>query len=489
MLHTFPTPLPDESLYSLAVRYNRAAANDSYRLTSSELFGTYSRTCGSILPCCLGVLSQRLDGLISVGELIQHHTLLPLYLPFLGEQGSLRASLCMERASGNGLKMSLGITASGFSNCSPFRYCPDCAVEDIELFGVAYWHRSHSAIGTFFCPRHNQILLHSVFPPLKDWRLMVLPGELPSEPIVSGIDSPVFRAIAVFQNWAIVNPSSVKKVFSGGVFQSRLSELGLLRHGRLKQQAISDYLSCKFAECGQQHEFGLVTSNPVWAINLLRFRGRVIQPFRFYFLCWCFSLSKDDLVCYPSIYCHASTASATIPSGKLRASNNAEARRQEFINDSNSKNSNKKNYNWLYRYDRAWLAGYISNHKYSRLSSSRVDWSSRDVSLSANLRCAHERLLQMPGKPIQITKSALLSGLQHGSQFIHNPSLFPGSKDLISSLIESTPDYQARKIKWVALSGALPCDAPIWMVLRFAGIRIKKISDNEIRQILHKYAL
>lgn len=66
----FPQPFPDESLYSLAVRYHKLAANPGYRVSSHELFGSYSRTCGSILPCCLGALSERLGGAIPVGELI-----------------------------------------------------------------------------------------------------------------------------------------------------------------------------------------------------------------------------------------------------------------------------------------------------------------------------------------------------------------------------------------------------------------------------------
>ncbi len=121
-LLVFPEPFPDESLYSLAVRYHRTVANDSYRLTSHELFGTYSRTCGSMLPCCLGALSQRLEGMYSVRDLIESRTLLPLYAPFLEEETYQAAMRCMEGSQGTGLKMSLGITASGFLQHASFRY-------------------------------------------------------------------------------------------------------------------------------------------------------------------------------------------------------------------------------------------------------------------------------------------------------------------------------------------------------------------------------
>jgi hypothetical protein len=135
-LLSFPQPFPDESLYSLAVRYNRLMANRSYRQTSQELFGTYSRTCGSILPCCLKALSQRLETAYSVPELIDHFTLLPLYQPFLSEEKYRAVCIAMAGNSGTGLKMSLGITASRFQKHASLRFCEVCVREDAQAFGT-----------------------------------------------------------------------------------------------------------------------------------------------------------------------------------------------------------------------------------------------------------------------------------------------------------------------------------------------------------------
>jgi len=101
-LLVFPEPFPDELLYSLVVRYHRMVANVSYRRTSQELFGTYSRTCGSVLPCCLEALSARTDGLVTVPELLRSLTLLPLYKPFLSPSTYEFAVRHMKGADGTG---------------------------------------------------------------------------------------------------------------------------------------------------------------------------------------------------------------------------------------------------------------------------------------------------------------------------------------------------------------------------------------------------
>ncbi len=131
----FPQPFADETLYSLVVRYHKLSANGSYRRTSQDLFGAYSRTCGSIVPCCLGALSQRLASAYSVTELIDRFTLLPLYEPFLSDATYSAACITMAGSDGTGLKMALGITASGFLKYASLRYCPSCVREDTQHCG------------------------------------------------------------------------------------------------------------------------------------------------------------------------------------------------------------------------------------------------------------------------------------------------------------------------------------------------------------------
>ncbi|GBH11725.1 Cyanate permease [Pseudomonas syringae pv. actinidiae] len=210
----FPQPFPDESLYSLAVRFHKLIAHESYRETSRELFGVYSRTCGSVLPCCLGSLSQRLKAAYSVDDLIERFTLLPLYRPFMAESKYPVVRATMAGSSGSGLKMSLGITASRFLKHDSFRYCESCTREDIQKYGVPYWHRIHQAIGSCCCPHHEEVLYAITFPDRADWRCMMLPTEAHGVPVMESACNAASITISKMQLWGLVyclkNKCSVK---------------------------------------------------------------------------------------------------------------------------------------------------------------------------------------------------------------------------------------------------------------------------------------
>jgi hypothetical protein len=254
-LLVFPEPFPDESLYSLAVRYHRTVANDSYRLTSHELFGTYSRTCGSVLPCCLGALSQRLGGMYSVRELVESRTLLPMYMPFLADAAYDSAVRRMEGCQGAGLKMSLGITASGLLKYSSFRYCESCVQHDTRDYGVPYWHRIHMAAGVCACPHHGNILLSANFSSGADWRCMFLPGESGGSPVLNDYYLRAANAVANMQFWGLDNPQRVSGLLRNRFLIWHLADMGMLHRGRLREQAIRIYVERRFKRCPQDMEF------------------------------------------------------------------------------------------------------------------------------------------------------------------------------------------------------------------------------------------
>ena len=89
---------------------------------------------------------------VSAEDIIQNHTLLPFFLPFLSRE---KADLFYMGARGEGV----GRTASrirgermGISSC---RYCPECAAEDRKTYNEAYWHRLHQLPGITVCFKHG----------------------------------------------------------------------------------------------------------------------------------------------------------------------------------------------------------------------------------------------------------------------------------------------------------------------------------------------
>lgn len=485
-LLVFPEPFPDESIYSLAVRYHRIVANDSYRITSNELFGTYSRTCGSVLPCCLGTLSQRLRGMYSVRELIESRTLLPLYMPFLEDAAYSSAIQYMEGCQGTGLKMSLGITASGFLKYASFRYCESCVEDDAQKYGVPYWHRIHMAAGVCACPYHGKLLLSASFPCNADWRCMLLPGEHAATPVLSDYNFESINAVAEMQFWGLENPSRVSNLLRNRFIMWRLTEMEMIKQGRLREQAIKNYVESRFKFCPKEVEFLSVTADSDWVLRLLRRHGRIIQPFRFYFLCWLLESTLDDLRGF-ELNAKSQGGCFDLPMRRRKTSASEQEiaeHRLEFIHDLHDKFHDRVGYYWLFHHDREWLQNYISSHRISRVRKSRVDWSARDANLSLKLIAAREELIALKGKPIKVTKYSLVRQVGNDHGFLKNPTKFPESSKAIIDLLETEHDYQVRKIIWAIKRFPYPKLNFITVLLRIAGIRVRCVSDCEIRKLL-----
>lgn len=157
MLAAFPTPFPDETLYSIVARYGRRFSQQK-RLLSLDLFGTFNRPQRFRLLGKLDTLEAAIPDRfgMSVDRLIDDHTLFPYYAPFVPPR-------IYER-----LRDAMRTTPYRFNSedfrpficqlsCGPkwLRYCPTCASEDRATYGERYWHRLHQAPGVAICPRHK----------------------------------------------------------------------------------------------------------------------------------------------------------------------------------------------------------------------------------------------------------------------------------------------------------------------------------------------
>jgi len=159
----FPDPLPDELLYSACARYHVRAGYRSRERTGHDLFGETRAIVAVDLPCHLDTLIAVLPPghRYTAERLIEDHTLLPLYRPFVPSE---RVSLLYNDIRGRGggsIHTRLGILTSG-TKAKVFRYCPICVEDDRERFGEAYWHRLHQAPGVEVCPAHKVFLEDSL---------------------------------------------------------------------------------------------------------------------------------------------------------------------------------------------------------------------------------------------------------------------------------------------------------------------------------------
>lgn len=145
-------------------RYKIRSGTLSPKATTEDLFGV--RNFRSILdvPTNLARFLQQLPmGAEYVAdEIIFKHTLFPFFAPFLPPERVRRAIDAMISKGGRGIHNTIGITAGTLKPSKFIKFCPQCLVEDENLYGESYWHRIHQIPGITICSVHKVTLSDSL---------------------------------------------------------------------------------------------------------------------------------------------------------------------------------------------------------------------------------------------------------------------------------------------------------------------------------------
>jgi hypothetical protein len=157
MIGCWPDPYPDELFYSICARYSGRVFYSSKRSVVAELFGTEQAMACVSLPSHLGYLISQLPpyNYYDVNRIIDQHTLLPYFAPFLPPERHERLRQDMCSNNGPALHMRAGLMASRVPLHQWLRFCPRCVEEDRREFGECYWHRIHQVPGVEICSFHR----------------------------------------------------------------------------------------------------------------------------------------------------------------------------------------------------------------------------------------------------------------------------------------------------------------------------------------------
>ncbi|GAY78765.1 Tn7-like transposition protein D [Sporolactobacillus inulinus] len=157
MIIQFPTPYPDELLYSVISRYHVRAGNVFWKHTLEDLFGKRTISASVFLPSGIGSLVQHLPKNTTLNEqiFIEKHTMYPFYTVFLPTEKAQSIYESMISDDGKKIYMQSGIMASSIQQNKYLRYCSACAEEDIATYGEMYWHRIHQLPGNLICTKHE----------------------------------------------------------------------------------------------------------------------------------------------------------------------------------------------------------------------------------------------------------------------------------------------------------------------------------------------
>ena len=162
-MNFFPTPYPDEILYSTLARYCMRSGNIKEIHNFEDLFGTRNCIATMELPTQLDALIENMpaNSKYTAEYFIYKHTLFPFLAAFIPAERADKIIETMRNGEGAVSYMSLGLVTSSVTLNRYFRFCPECFKEDIERFGEPYWHRSHQITGVFVCAKHKIPLYNS----------------------------------------------------------------------------------------------------------------------------------------------------------------------------------------------------------------------------------------------------------------------------------------------------------------------------------------
>ena len=314
---------------------------------------------------------------------------------------------------------------------------------------------------------------------------MLFPAEVVGSPVMQVPCRPAAGELSEMQLWGLEHPAAVRNLLVGDFLWHRLDEMGFLKAGRVRLQTLKSFLTLRLLCSPRGNEFQELNCSWEWVLGVVRPRRTVVQPLKFYFLCWLLEAGLEHLKSFlPQADIYGGEATEGSNTGVPAEESEIEARRQAFSSSKNVKCHEKPGYQWLYRHDREWLTQYVSAHPFIRRMTGLVDWAARDEALARNLLIARDQILFTQGKPQKVTRAALNRRVAHSQDFLRMPDKFPISTLLMSDMLESDHDHQVRKVRWAVREYLLPERSALSVVYRFAGIRLSHVTEEEVLDIL-----
>ena len=203
----FPTPYPDEMLYSVLCRYHLRCGNPPAPQTNLEIWGKrYGKTI--FLPDGIAHFARKIpeSSGLTAERIIYENTILPWLKPFMS---GIRGKQLIDALTNGNRKIynMTGLARTQSFDLPYLRYCPQCADEDIKKYAETYWHRVHQLPDITVCPKHQSVLIDSQYRTneLKHGFFNALSATENNEQIFSNADLSKCAALAGDAAWILKN--------------------------------------------------------------------------------------------------------------------------------------------------------------------------------------------------------------------------------------------------------------------------------------------
>ncbi|MCU4323674.1 TnsD family Tn7-like transposition protein [Acinetobacter schindleri] len=465
MISNFPSPYPDELIYSVIARYAVHHGILSPKYLTEELFNNRNLTPTYDLPSHLDRLASYLPDQYDAFTLIRKHTLLPIYQLFQPDTVISYAVQTLRGEQYQSLHTKLGKNASRVKSVSFFRFCPHCWQEQIEQYGEVYWKRSWQIIGYDYCTRHQQPLFVSSIPcngldrkfyiahlnALEDSSQLILNSQdLPHHIELAGIIEELLThaTCSPIQDFSILSDAYFIILKDKNLLLSRKN----INYKKIRQ-VILDYWGENFL--AYYHLEDLISEN-CWLKSIFRKHRKAFSYLEHLLVLKALVPEQNPIELYKQYIDLASTeVDKEIPSlcmNKTVARTLSEDQEQwtKLILEMPVKQARKQNsslYARLYRNYKDWLlfinkSALTPSPSVPRL---RVNWEERDRKFVKRLIEIRNELSEDLNSPQQ-TKKFFIKKLGHVSTIEKNWDTLPLTKAFLDRYSESVSCYQIRRL-------------------------------------------
>lgn len=491
MIDFFTDPYKDELIYSAIARYHFYSGNVDYKDTIEECFGKRSVVPILELAGRLDYLAGQLGGTYTSDKIIKDNTILPYYAPFMDKDRREDVINKMKSDGGISLYTEIGIVAGSVCKKNHIYYCPYCAKDEVEKYGEAYIHREHQLQGIILCPHHGCKLKKYQKGRLEASKVEYVRFvndliDFASENLDIDHFNKYLRLSKDAYYLLIHNLNKFDKDKMFDRYRYFLYEKGFIRDGgSVKQrelyEAFIDYYGEEFL---QQLECSIDYDNEYnWLKVITRKSKRHSHPLRHLLL---IEFLSDSIAYFFNADIHDINVNSQqhiydISKCNISCMNQYKKNILNAIVDNPGikrtmlRKQLKKEYIFLYRYDKKWLFSNLPNKTKpsNNYSENRVDWQARDKEYLKLLQRRYNELLSFK-IPIRITKGSLAKVFGILPNLEKKLCMIPMTEKFLNEVCENVQQFQLRRCKYVVDTFIRSEEkVQLWRVQRIAGIRTK----------------
>lgn len=489
MLDFFTDPYKDELIYSTIARYHFYSGNIDYRDTIEECFGKRTMIPTLEIGGNFDYLSKALGKKYSSDTLIAKHTIMLYYSPFIDKKMKQKIIKEIKFEGSYSIYTKLGIVAGGICRKYSIFYCPICAGKDIDEHGEPYIHREHQLEGIILCPHHGILLEKYPLKKIDVSRIEYIRLEeqylnLTSKNIeITDYD----KHLKLAKHSYYLLDNNLNNIYKEKIFnryRNLLYKKDLLKGNNTinQRELYEEFISYYGKAFLKQLDSDIDYDNEYnWLKVISRKSRRSSHPLRHLlfinFLCGDikdFFDNIDDCKVKKIKKRNEVYIIENVNLERLKAYKDIilnAIKNNKVLSRTDIRNKCKKEYIYLYRYDKEWLFNNLPIKVIVNLDNRRIDWKERDKQYLKLLKEKYEELISN-GPMIRITKGSLAKPLGILANIEKKLEQLPLTKSFFEEVCESTEAFQIRRAKAVIDKQIYSEESiKLWEIQRIAGIR------------------